>query len=639
MVATRDRQASLLIHVDDVYGSGLRERLKQITSAVSSRYKCSIKWLVEPGDCISFLKRSYELVGDGEEQLLVIRPHPRHVERRVKMLNLESRKCKATPMPSSLHPDHEPLSSDDASLFRSATGILLYLGPDTAESQNAIRLLAQQMANPTRSGMHLLKHVVCYLKSVTGYGLAFNVPTIGSGIVTRDKSQDVLELFSDADWSADRQTRRSISSAVLAFNGHVLATSSRTQKSVSLSSCESEYGAYVSGLCDLIYVSNAIEFCLGKPILRCTYIDSTSAKSLVTRQGVGRTRHLDGKLLWVQERARDNYMTISGINTLRNIADTGTKALSRERILCLLYLLCVVDCDNKCSRVGVSEHSEMESKLAVKLQVRRLQQRVAHATQKTVLAQALRIAVVLNLADALSPSMSPILEGVRVWSAVRVILLVIVSMLCAVLLQGCDDDGNNVLQVQFELWFYEAIAVLVEHPWASASIAGFLVAAPWTILLLQCCACNRVHGVTLKGKHQTAKEDPSADAHDHETCDSPKPDVPCGSGDNPADPRPASSSSSSCVQQEPASSNVHAEHASPDAKKSGAAKPRSKARPGVAIAPNETIVYVTCRKGKCFHVKRGCTGLNGADNIDRIGLAEARVRGYTACRICAKSHL
>ena len=217
----------------------------------------------------------------------------------------------------------------------------------------------------------------------------------------------------------------------------------------------------------------------------------------------------------MQERARDNYMTISGINTLRNIADIGTKALSRERILCLLYLLCVVDCDNKCSRVGVSEHSEMESKLAVKLQVRRLQQRVAHATQKTVLAQALRIAVVLNelnLADALSPSMSPILEGVRVWSAVRVILPVIVSMLCAVLLQGCDDDGNNVLQVQFELWFYEAIAALVEHPWASASIAGFLVAAPWTILLLQCCACNRVHGVTLKGKHQTAKEDPSADA-------------------------------------------------------------------------------------------------------------------------------
>ena len=42
-----------------------------------------------------------------------------------------------------------------------------------------------------------------------------------------------------------------------------------------------------------------------------------------------------------------------------------------------------------------------------------------------MLAQALRIAVVLNelnLADALSPSMSPSLEGARVWSAVGVIL-------------------------------------------------------------------------------------------------------------------------------------------------------------------------------------------------------------------------
>ena len=176
----------------DVYGSGLHERLKQITDAVSSKYKCSVKWLVEPGDCISFLKRSYELVVDGEEQLLVIRPHPRHVERLVLMLSLASRKCKPTPMPSSLHPDHEPLSSEDAWLFRSATGILLYLGPDTSESQNAIRLLAQQMANPTLSGMHLLKHVVCYLKGVTGYGIAFNVPTIGNGIVTRGRSRTFL---------------------------------------------------------------------------------------------------------------------------------------------------------------------------------------------------------------------------------------------------------------------------------------------------------------------------------------------------------------------------------------------------------------------------------------------------------------
>ena len=82
---------------------------------------------------------------------------------------------------------------------------------------------------------------------------------------------------------------------------------------------------------------------------------------------MGRTRHLDGKLLWVQERARDKYMPISGINTLRNGADVGTKVLARECILCLLYLLYVVDCSGNYSRVGLSEHSEMESKLAVKL--------------------------------------------------------------------------------------------------------------------------------------------------------------------------------------------------------------------------------------------------------------------------------
>ena len=259
----------------------------------------------------------------------------------------------------------------------------------------------------------MLKQVVCYLKGVTGCGLAFHVPMIGNRIVTRGaaaRSRTFLgrRLVSRPPDKAECLVSRAGIQRTRCGNE---LEDPKVRKP--LSSCESEYGAYVSGLCHLIYVSNAIAFCLGKPILRCTYIDSTSAKALVTRQGVGRTRHLDGKLLWVQERARDNYMSISGINTFRNFADVGTKALARERILCLLYFLYVVDCNDSHSCVRLSEHSEMESKLAVKLQVRRPQHRAALAAQKTVLAQALRVAVVLNelnLADALSPSISPILE-------------------------------------------------------------------------------------------------------------------------------------------------------------------------------------------------------------------------------------
>ena len=126
----------------------------------------------------------------------------------------------------------------------------------------------------------------------------------------------VLELFTDADWSGDRTTRRSTSSNVIMHNNHTVCTASRTQKSVSLSSCESEFNAYVSGVTDLVYVSAAISFLTGIEPDRHTFLDSSSARQLVSRQGVGRVRHLQGKLLWVQEFLKHGYMQIHPVDTL-----------------------------------------------------------------------------------------------------------------------------------------------------------------------------------------------------------------------------------------------------------------------------------------------------------------------------------
>ena len=205
---------------------------------------------------------------------------------------------------------------------------------------------------------------------------------------------------------------------MIAFNRHVLATASRTQKSISLSSCESEFCSYVSGMCDMIYISNALEFLLNEPIKRFTFIDSSSAKSLITRQGVGRTRHLDGKLLWVQELSKQGNMQVSGVNTLRNPSDLGTKSLARDRILCLLHMLSIIDVDNGNQAVGLDEYCEMEKKLALRGQVRRLQQRVSLSGQSDVLMNALRIAMILNEigpsnALSLAADMSPITQA---WS-------------------------------------------------------------------------------------------------------------------------------------------------------------------------------------------------------------------------------
>ena len=79
-------------------------------------------------------------------------------------------------MPTTVPLDQAPLDEGQAGTYRSAVGILLYLAPDAIESQNCVRLLSQQMSAPTVGGLKLLKHLVCYLKSVTGCCLAFGTP-------------------------------------------------------------------------------------------------------------------------------------------------------------------------------------------------------------------------------------------------------------------------------------------------------------------------------------------------------------------------------------------------------------------------------------------------------------------------------
>ena len=171
--------------MDDVYGAGHRKKLQKIASANQSKYKATLAWLIEPGDCISFLKRSYELL---DEETMVMRPHSKHVERLVSMLHVEPRRTKATPMPTTAPLDSALLDEEQAGSYPSAVEILLYLAPDAIESQNCIRLLSQQMSAPTVGGLKLLKHLVCYLKSVTGYCLAFGTPVPGNGIVTNGNS-------------------------------------------------------------------------------------------------------------------------------------------------------------------------------------------------------------------------------------------------------------------------------------------------------------------------------------------------------------------------------------------------------------------------------------------------------------------
>ena len=70
------------------------------------------------------------------------------------------------------------------------------------------------------------------------------------------------------------------------------------------------------------------------------WVDSAAAKSVASRVGLGKMRHMEVKFLWLQQAVRDGRVTLKKVPGQQNPADILTKPLGRE------------DIANKMARVG-----------------------------------------------------------------------------------------------------------------------------------------------------------------------------------------------------------------------------------------------------------------------------------------------
>ena len=136
--------------------------------------------------------------------------------------------------------------------------------------------------------------------------------------------QTTQSRWKDSDWSGNKSHRKSTSGGFHALNSCPLFNSSRTQKIISLSSCEAALHALVSSASDGIYIRAVLEFALGTKVDHYIFTNSSGARQLVTKRGVGKVMHLDGKLLWIQNR-KDFKMV--HVPTDSNMADLNASHL------------------------------------------------------------------------------------------------------------------------------------------------------------------------------------------------------------------------------------------------------------------------------------------------------------------------
>jgi len=76
-------------------------------------------------------------------------------------------------------------------------------------------------------------------------------------------------------------------------------------------------------------------------------VDSSAAKSIASRTGLGKLRHLEIQFLWLQECVRRGKVVLSKVRGDINPADVLTKPKSLEDMRSLLNFSCIDWCDGR----------------------------------------------------------------------------------------------------------------------------------------------------------------------------------------------------------------------------------------------------------------------------------------------------
>ena len=115
------------------------------------------------------------------------------------------------------------------------------------------------------------------------------------------------------------------------LGGHILKAYSRKQKVIAKSSAETELYAAALGASEAKGVQSMMRD-LGFAVKPELNIDAKATEHTLHRQGVGKLKHTDVAYLWVQDKIRSQRLRVHRVRSEENVADLGTKPLSKAVI-------------------------------------------------------------------------------------------------------------------------------------------------------------------------------------------------------------------------------------------------------------------------------------------------------------------
>ena len=181
--------------------------------------------------------------------------------------------------------------------------------------QYATKVICSGMAKPTEEGMLRIKRAVRYL--LEAEKMVWHMRELDEG------EKIGIEVWVDSDWAKGSE-RKSTSGGVMTLGGVAVKHWSRTQKTRALSVGEAEYAAMVSGSAEGLGLKSLLKD-LGWEMDVVIKTDSSTAQAVASRRGLGKLRHVEVKMLWVQDAVKAKRIKIVKVAGEKNVADHLTK--------------------------------------------------------------------------------------------------------------------------------------------------------------------------------------------------------------------------------------------------------------------------------------------------------------------------
>lgn len=190
------------------------------------------------------------------------------------------------------------------------------------------------MKNPTEAHNQALHHTLNYIAT-----------TDGQGIILKGSDQLRLHAYSDSDWGACMDTRRSVTGYLVLLGDSPVSWKSKKQQTVSKSSSEAEYRAMAAVASEITLLVRLLEE-LGVTNLRPVTLEYDNQSALQIAQNPffhQRTKHIEIDCHFTREKVLEGLIQLHYTPTQEQLVDVLTKILPSTKLEPMLSKLSMLN--------------------------------------------------------------------------------------------------------------------------------------------------------------------------------------------------------------------------------------------------------------------------------------------------------